>query len=156
MKDEMASDGETYTEKEYEKPVSHAYFLKIHQQHYKVIMHKQKSHPQCRQCLYFRETLRTKLSTVDKIKVKKGRAAHYAIVYNSRVTYHTLRRLAQERPNKVLSIIVDAVSKYKVELPRCIRYMQWIYVDTLPWDCIVSVCVWRHFIFQNLIYFPST
>jgi hypothetical protein len=33
--------------------------------------------------------------------------------------------LAQERPDKVLSVIVDAVSKYKVELPRCTRDMHW-------------------------------
>ena len=125
MRDEMGSDGKTCTKKQYDKPVSPDYFLKILRQHYKVIMHKHKSHSQCRQCLYYRETLRTKHSTVDKIKLKKGRAAHYAIVYNSRVTYHTLRRLAQERPDKVLSLIVDAVSKYKVELPRCTRDMHW-------------------------------
>jgi hypothetical protein len=127
MRDEIASDGKTCTAKEYDKPISPDYFLKILRQHYKVIMHKHncKIHSQCRQCLYYRETLRKKLSTVDKIKLKKGRAAHYAIVYNSRVTYHTLRRLAQERPDKVLSMIVDAVSKYKVELPRCTRDMHW-------------------------------
>ena len=125
IRDEMASAGKTYTEKEYDQPISPDYFLKILRQHYKVVMHKYKSHSQCRQCLHYRETLRTKVSPVDKIKLKKCRAAHYAIVYNSRVTYHTLRRLAQERPDKVLSVIVDAVSKYKVELPRCTRDMHW-------------------------------
>ena len=43
MRDEMASDGNTCTAKEYDKPVSPDYFLKIPRQHYKVIMHKHKS-----------------------------------------------------------------------------------------------------------------
>ena len=122
LREEMASNGNAaFTEKDYAKPVSCDYFLKILRRHYKVIMHKHKSHSQCRQCLYFREILKTKLSTVDKIRLKKNRAAHYALVYNSRVAYHTTRRLAQERPDKVISMIVDAVSKWKTELPRFTR-----------------------------------
>lgn len=126
MRSELASNGDsTFTEKDHKKPVSSDYFLKILAQHYKVIMHKHKSHSQCRQCLYFRESLKKKLNTVDKIKLKKNRAAHYATVYNSRVTYHTTRRLAQDRPDKVISMIVDGVSKWKTELPRCTRDMHW-------------------------------
>ena len=85
IRDEMASAGKTYTEKEYDQPISPDYFLKILRQHYKVIMHKYKSHSQCRQCLHYRESLRTKISPVDKIKLKKCRAAHYAIVYPCKV-----------------------------------------------------------------------
>ena len=104
-----------------DRPISYDYFLTVLRQHYKVIIHKHKSFSQCKECLHYKERLRTQMSVHDRAMVKSERAKHYKIVYKERVTYHATRRRAQERPDKWMSIITDAVSKYKTELPRFTR-----------------------------------
>ena len=68
--------------------------------------------------------IKKKGSVIDRIKLKKERAQHYALIYAERVEYHTLRRHAQEHPDKVISMIVDSCSKWKTELPRFTRELK--------------------------------
>ena len=110
--------------KEYEFPVSETYFMKLLREHYKVIMHKHKGFSKCNCCHYYKEQLKKKGSVIDRIKLKKERAQHYALIYAERVEYHTLRRHAQQHPDKMISIIVDSCSKWKTELPRFTRELK--------------------------------
>ena len=124
MRDELTAAGEDFNEKEYGFPVSETYFLKLLREHYKVIMHKHKGFSKCNCCHYYKEQLKKKGSVIDRIKLKKERAQHYALIYAERVEYHTLRRHAQEHPDKVISMIVDSCSKWKTELPRYTRELK--------------------------------
>lgn len=121
MVDDMKASGQQFTQQQLDAPVSYDYFLKVLGLHYKVIIHKHKNFSQCKECLHYKERLKTQLSVHDRARVKSERAKHYKVVYQERVTYHATRRRAQERPDKWMSIITDAVSKNRTELPRFTR-----------------------------------
>ena len=62
MRDELTAAGEDFNEKEYEFPVSEAYFLELLREHYKVIMHKHKGFSKCNCCHYYKEQLKNLVS----------------------------------------------------------------------------------------------
>ena len=124
MRDEMTANGGDFNEKEYEFPVSETYFMKLLRERYKVIMHKHKGFSKCNCCHYYKDQLKKKGSVIDRIKLKKERAQHYALVYAERVEYHTLRRHAQQPSDKMISIIVDSCSKWKTALPWFTRELK--------------------------------
>jgi hypothetical protein len=103
--------------------VSASYFLKILRENYRVIQHKHSNFSQCYLCFLFRELKARATTELEKMFIQEHREAHYRIVYLERVEYHIIRVLAVTEPASVLSIIVDAMTKYKTGAPTLTRHV---------------------------------
>lgn len=124
MKDELLAEGAQVTPEEFKTPVSEPWFLQVLDEHYEIVIHRHKRFAQCMLCFMLKQLAARAACPADRDHIKKHRGLHYKTVRLERIEYHTNRRNAQLEPARVMSIIIDAMTKWKTALPLFSRELK--------------------------------